>query len=96
MDKPTEGEVNAQKRKKLVLISMLLIAGLIGAICLLRFSFRWSLPISGIITAVVEKGDIENTLNASGEILPEFKQIITIPSNASIQKVLLDAGNRVK
>jgi len=34
-------------------------------------------------TTVVEIGNIENTLNASGQILPEFEQVITSPINAS-------------
>jgi HlyD family secretion protein len=43
----------------------------------------------------VEKGDIENTINATGEVLPEFEETITSPINASIQKIILDAGSRV-
>ena len=41
-------------------------------------------------------GNIENTINASGEILPEFEEIITSPINASIQNVVMDAGTSVK
>jgi HlyD family secretion protein len=51
---------------------------------------------SNITTAVVEKGDIENTISASGEILPEFEEIVTSPINASIQNVVMDAGNKVQ
>jgi HlyD family secretion protein len=49
-----------------------------------------------MVTAVVEKGDIENTISATGEILPEFEAIITSPINASVQKVIIDAGSKVK
>ena len=63
---------------------------------LLRSSLASSAKKSGITTAVVEKGNIENTINASGEILPEFEEIITSPINASIQNILLDAGTPVK
>jgi len=51
---------------------------------------------SVITTAVVERGDIENTITASGEILPEFEATITSPINASVQKVIIDAGSKVK
>jgi HlyD family secretion protein len=50
---------------------------------------------AGLITAVVETGDIENTISASGEVLPEFEEILTSPINASIQQVVLDAGKKV-
>ncbi len=66
------------------------------AVMLLRNSFASSIKKSAITTAVVEIGNIENTLNASGEILPEFEEIITSPIAASIQNVGVDAGSTVK
>jgi HlyD family secretion protein len=51
---------------------------------------------SAITTALVEKGDVENTIPATGEILPEFEEVITSPINAVIKNVLLDAGTPVK
>jgi HlyD family secretion protein len=54
-----------------------------------------TLSRSGVITAVAETGDMENTISASGEVLPEFEAILTSPINASIQQVALDAGKKV-
>ncbi len=62
----------------------------------MRFSFKSSINKSAITTAVVEKGNIENTINASGEVLPEFEETITSPITASIQKVIKDAGSKVQ
>ena len=45
---------------------------------------------------MVERGDVENTINASGELLPEFEGIITSPINASVQSVIIDVGSPVK
>jgi len=67
-----------------------------GAIWLLRHSLQSSIKRSSISVAVVERGNVENTLNASGEVLPEFEEIITSPIAATIQKALLDAGSPVK
>ncbi|WP_069658492.1 HlyD family secretion protein [Arcticibacter eurypsychrophilus] len=39
---------------------------------------------------------IENTINATGEVLPEFEEVLSGPINASLTKVLLDAGHPVK
>jgi HlyD family secretion protein len=84
------------KRKRKIIISILAtILVLLTAIWFVRFSFKSSINKSAITTAVVEKGNIENTINASGEVLPEFEETITSPITASIQKVIKDAGSKV-
>jgi len=85
------------KRKRKIIISILAsMFVLLTAIWFVRFSFKSSINKSAITTAVVEKGNIENTINASGEVLPEFEETITSPISASIQKVIKDAGSKVQ
>ena len=96
MDTAIEPSIINRRRKKTIFITFLAITVMIIAVMLLRTSLASSAKKSGITTAVVEKGNIENTINASGEILPEFEEIITSPINASIQNILLDAGTPVK
>lgn len=74
-------EVSAQKKKKTIRVIILTIAILATAVWLLHASFKSAINRSAITTAVVEKGDIENTISATGEILPEFEEIITSPIN---------------
>lgn len=96
MDKVIEEEVKAGRRKKTlwIIIAIVLIISLL--IWLLRFSLSASIKKSTITTAVVEMGNIENTITASGEVLPEFEEIISSPINASVQSVQMDAGSQVK
>ena len=96
MDKAIEAEVASQKKKKTVLIILMVTGILVAGVLLLRYTLASALKKSAITTAVVEKGDIENTINASGEILPEFEATITSPINASVQQVIIDAGSKVK
>ena len=96
MDKVIEEEVKATRKKKAFSFITIGVLVLVAAVWLVRFSFASSLKKSSITTAVVEKGDIENTISATGEILPEFEEIITSPINASIQNVVMDAGNKVQ
>ncbi len=96
MDKVIEEEVKLKKKRKTFSYVLISVAILVAAIWMVRFSFASTLKKSSITTAVVERGDIENTINATGEILPEFEEIITSPINASIQNVVMDAGNRVQ
>jgi HlyD family secretion protein len=54
-----------------------------------------SLAGSGIRTAVAEMGNIENTIAASGEVIPAYEQVIVSPIRAEIKKLLLPIGTRV-
>jgi HlyD family secretion protein len=96
MDKVIEEEVTAQKRKKGLAIGIIILALFVLAIWFIRATLKSAVSKAQIITAIVERGDVENTLNASGEVLPEFEEILTSPISASIKNVIMDAGNKVK
>src|SRR5476651_1730 len=96
MDKEITEEVTSQRKKKIALVVLIAVGVLVAAIWLLRFTFSSTIKKSEITTAVVNKGNIENTVNATGEVLPEFEEILTSPINASIKNVLMDAGKKVK
>ena len=95
MDTLIEEKVINRKKKKRILISCVVIAMLIATAWLIRYYFKPSLTTADFITAKVETGIIENTINATGEVLPEFEEIIASPISASIKNVLMDAGNKV-
>lgn len=93
MDKLIEDEVSGQKKRKLLFTVFVAIVILALSVYLVRSFLKSSLKRSEITTAVVEKGRIENTINANGEVLPEFEEIISSPINASIKNVVMDAGS---
>jgi len=96
MDKEITQEVTLQNRKKGVMIAVISIAVLALAIWLLRSTFKSTIKKADVTTSVVKIGNIDNTVNATGEVLPEFEEILTSPINASIKAVTMDAGNKVK
>jgi len=96
MDKEITQEVSLQNRRKTIVITLISVVLLIAAVWLVRVIFKSSVKKADITTAVVEVGNIENTINATGEVLPEFEEIISSPINASIKNVTMDAGNTVK
>ncbi|MDB5157508.1 MAG: HlyD family efflux transporter periplasmic adaptor subunit [Mucilaginibacter sp.] len=96
MDTEIAEEVIQQKRKKGIIIGLIVIAILALCTWLIRTYLKSSVSRSEITTARVEVGNVENTLNATGEVLPEFEEVITSPINASIKNVVTDAGGRVK
>lgn len=96
MDTVIEEEVKARKKKKLGIIISISLLILLSAVLLMRQLISPTLTAAEITTAVVEKGNIENTINATGEILPEFEEVLSSPINASLRQVLMDAGNQIK
>ncbi|HLK28875.1 MAG TPA: HlyD family efflux transporter periplasmic adaptor subunit [Puia sp.] len=95
MDTALPEQVIVNRKRKTILYVLVFAFVLFISILLLRSSFKSSINKSVITTAVVEKGNVENTISATGEVLPEFEEIITSPINASIQKVMMDAGSKV-
>jgi HlyD family secretion protein len=95
MDTLIAEEVLAKKKQKKYLIAGIILLVIITCIWWVRFYFKPALTLADITTARVEVGIIENTINATGEVLPEFEEVLTSPINASIKKVLMDAGNKV-
>ncbi|HWB24875.1 MAG TPA: HlyD family efflux transporter periplasmic adaptor subunit [Chitinophagaceae bacterium] len=95
MDTLIEEEVKARTRKKTVIITITVVALLAAAVWLIRSMLASSVKRSSILTAVVEKGSVENTISATGEVLPEFEETITSPINASVQNVIKDAGSKI-
>ena len=96
MDTEITEEVTKQKRKKTIIVSITAIAVLTLCIWLIRAYLGSSVSRAEITTAKVEIGNVENTINATGEVLPEFEEVITSTINASIKNVITDAGGKVK
>jgi len=96
MDTEITAEVNQQKRKTTLLYTCITIAILVLCVWLIRYYLSSSISPDEITTATVEVGNVENTINASGEVLPEFEEVISSPINASIKNVVINAGGKVK
>src|SRR5687768_13099631 len=96
MDKIIATDVSRKKRTQVILLSVLTAAAILTCVWLLRHLLRSSIKKADVTVAVVETGNIENTLTASGEVFPEFEAVITSPINASIKNVSLNAGAGVE
>lgn len=96
MDKLIEEEVLTKRKKKRYLIGLIIVIALACCVWLIRAYLNPSISTNEFTTAKVETGNIENTINATGEVLPEFEEVLASPINASIKNVIMDAGNKVK
>lgn len=96
MDSAISSEFIQKQRSKVGLYAVLAIVVLAAAVWLLRGALSTSVKSADIRTAVVETGDVENTLQASGEVQPELEQVITSPIAAIIQQAYVSAGASVQ
>jgi HlyD family secretion protein len=95
MDREVAPEFAKSERNRRWFVGGFILLILIAGIYFLRKSLGSTMESSKIRTAVVQQGDVENTLNASGEVIPAYEQIITSPIRASIKSVLLSPGTKV-
>ena len=96
MDRDLAPELVTRSRRKPWLIGLVVVIGLAGAVLGMRTLLRTSIEAAKIRTAVAQTGPVENTLNATGEIIPAYEQIMTSPIRAGIRRVLLTPGARVR
>jgi len=96
MDRELAPEITRQKRTKSIVIVTLGIMSVAAVLALFRTYLSTSVEASKIRTAVAQVGPVENTINATGEVIPAFEQVIVSPIQASVQRVLITPGTRVR
>ena len=96
MDREISNTEIQKRRNKNILWVALAAVAIAASVFILRGGLQTSLKQKDIRVATAEIGSIENTLTASGEVQPEFEQVITSPITATIQNVYLNEGSTVK
>ena len=96
MDTELAPAVTSRARNRRLLIGGLVMAALAVALTWAHNALKTSVKAGRIRTVTAQIGSVENSLNASGEVIPAFEQIITSPIRASIRRVLLTPGTAVK
>ncbi len=96
MDREVAPEHIKNEKYRRSFIGGLVVVAIVTGVFFFRRSLTSSIDASRIRTGVVHTGDVENTLTASGEVIPAYEQIITSPIRASIKRVLLTPGTRIE
>ena len=96
MDKELSPEITKRTRTRrgitIAVVGVVVVAGLV----IFRSLLQTSVEAGKIRTGTADVGPVENTLNATGEVIPAYEQIITSPIRASIRRILLTPGTRVR
>ncbi|GAB3504412.1 efflux RND transporter periplasmic adaptor subunit [Spirosoma knui] len=96
MDRELAPELVTRSRNRNLLIAGAAIAVVAVALTWFRDALKTSVEADKIRTVTAEIGSVENSLNATGEVIPAYEQIMTSPIRASIRRVLLTPGTAVK
>src|SRR5664279_2094618 len=95
MDRPVSKE---HKRKLLIrqigVISTIIIVPLL-IILFMKSVFVPSVSISQVVTGISDKGDIQITVQGSGNVIPAYEEIITSPFRSNIMIIVKKPGDKV-
>jgi HlyD family secretion protein len=95
MDRPVSKE---HKRKLLIrqigVISIIIFVPLL-IILFMKSVFISSVSISQVATGITDKGDIQITVQGSGNVIPAYEEIITSPFRSNIMKIIKKPGDKV-
>ncbi|MEM7654990.1 MAG: HlyD family efflux transporter periplasmic adaptor subunit [Bacteroidota bacterium] len=95
MDRAISSEqLKSQSRKRIWWIVSGVSVLILGA-WLLRSQLKNRLNADRMLTAVAVSGPIQQSLTASGEVIPAFEQVISSSIQANIQEVLQEVGSEV-
>ncbi len=96
MDKELAPEIANRGRNRNLVVGVTVVVALALVLMWARNALKTSVEAEKIRTATAEIGPVENSLNATGEVIPAYEQIYTSPIRASIRRVLLTPGTVVK
>ena len=96
MDKELAPEIANRSRNRNWIVVVMVVIALVLVIAWTRNALKTSVEADKIRTATAEIGPVENSLNATGEVIPAYEQIYTSPIRASIRRILLTPGTAVK
>lgn len=96
MDRELAPEIIRKQRFKGWGVALVVLLALGASYYLLNKVLRTQVRQSEVRVAVAETGNVENTLTASGEVIPAFEQVLTSPIRASVKQVLLSPGAAVR
>ncbi|MDJ1480459.1 efflux RND transporter periplasmic adaptor subunit [Cytophagaceae bacterium YF14B1] len=96
MDRELSSQTLRQRKIRTYLTGLVGVAIITSGFLFFRSSLKTSISANKIRTATAELGPIENTLTASGVLIPEFEQVISSPIKAEIKRVIVTPGTTVK
>lgn len=96
MDRPVQQSLKTKRNLKWIFYCILCVGALYASWQFLGNQLKTSIDPKDFITAKVEKGNVESTISAAGEVIPIYEQVLSSPIKATIQEVLKPIGTKVR
>jgi HlyD family secretion protein len=96
MDREIAPEVRRRARTRRITISLIAVAAVIFTVAATVEFLRPGIARRDVQTAIVTRGDIEATIQASGIVMPEVEQVVSSPVEARVLRVHRRAGDPVR
>jgi len=96
MDRPLSEQKKQRSTNKRLWTWVLLIGSIAMVFFLFRSFLQPSITANKFVTAPLSVGDIENTISASGLVVPSFEEQVNAPINTQIKKAFLQTGTLVQ
>ncbi len=96
MDKPISTSIQRKNQAGTIFRWAIIIAAVVAGFFFLRWLLTAKAEINEFRLATVQRGAIEQTISASGMVIPSFEQQINSPVSTEIKTVLMKSGAQVK
>lgn len=96
MDQAIGIDILRRRRHFRLAAAALLLAGLCGAAFGLDRLLRPAVAASDIVVAEVRRGNVDNTINATGVVIPVHEEVVSSPGASRVARVLVKPGQQVK
>jgi len=96
MDKPISKSTQTRSRLRKALRWVLILGAVAALFLILRNLLKTRVEATDFQIAAIELGTIENTITASGLVVPAFEQQVISPISTSVKEVLLRSGDKVE
>lgn len=96
MDKKIDKKVLRTRRNRRLIKMSISIAAVAGVVIGLMMSLEKKVDSRDVVLGTVDKGDIETTVAATGNVVPAFEEVINTPITTRLLAVYAVAGDSVK
>jgi HlyD family secretion protein len=96
MDQALDPAFIVRRRRLRVLAGALLCAGLLGTGWGVNRVLRPSVDGADIVVSTVRRGDVANTVNAAGIVIPVHEEVVASPAASRVAKVHAKPGQQVR
>lgn len=96
MDQALDPAFLRRRQRIRILAGILLLAGVAAACWGLNRMLRPSVDAADILVSTVRRGDVANTVNAAGVVIPVHEEVVASPVVSRVAKVHAKPGQQVK